>query len=575
MATMSNVDDESGVKTDGDTTGQTQGPLPTSRLETIWKDHETQWQKVEALERKMDETIMRKRRRLTNLIDHLPAHRRSHLRVFLSPTKTGDDAYSITLEGRLMIGHLDHQHAAKIDKELFDGNIKVEVDPSDRSQYRGGMSERESDSPVEPIQFTHFFDAVRIHLRTVWQPASPQKESPTKGSNPKQSKATPSKRNKKRASTSVVVVEEPVVLTPSAKTTLSWRRKTKNISIATSPDSSGFVIPYKTVPPPTPDLIFHSIVAQIELVPRKFPEELQYKPSKALATAMFPQHMNTRHTDSTDAPSSGGNEPGQGSGGGNGSGEPQAQQGKKKKRKTDSSVGVAPASEQKPPKEPVPTFSDIFLPATLNMKEVCIAFFHYAREHSLTDDDAPGVIVCNEPLQKLFGSERIRFAELPMLLVSKQLVEDASHDATEITYVVLPETMDDPAFSFDMDICVPSLFPYRCRELLRRVKQREFEYTSSRTRARNGLQAGRAQEEVVQLRLKECVEGNGFTKGHIPVWIALAKAATPNSEARIAAQLDAKICYLLERAEQHTRAAQASWDVVEACTAATPVESMD
>ena len=52
---------------------------------------------------------------------------------------------------------------------------------------------------------------------------------------------------------------------------------------------------------------------------------------------------------------------------------------------------------------------------------------------------------------------------------------------------------------------------------------------------------------------------------HIPIWLALAKVAPVKSEARAAAQIDVKMCLLLERLEHHSHAAQAAWDVVNAC----------
>ena len=106
----------------------------------------------------------------------------------------------------------------------------------------------------------------------------------------------------------------------------------------------------------------------------------------------------------------------------------------------------------------------------------------------------------------------------------------------------------------------PSLFHYRCRELLRRIKQREFEYTSSRTKARNWL--GSSKDQVRQL-LDDCVTGQGYSTHHIGAWLALARAAPEGSEARQTAQLDAQICYLLQQAEDGAAAASAAWQVVE------------
>ena len=120
--------------------------------------------------------------------------------------------------------------------------------------------------------------------------------------------------------------------------------------------------------------------------------------------------------------------------------------------------------------------------------------------------------------------------------------------------------------SFDMDVAVPILFHYRSRELLRRIKRREFEYTSSRTKARYLLVASRGDEDIVKAKLEQVVSGHGYSVENIPVFLALAKAAPPNSEARNAAQIDAKTCALVGRVDECTRRAQSAWDLVEACS---------
>jgi hypothetical protein len=213
------------------------------------------------------------------------------------------------------------------------------------------------------------------------------------------------------------------------------------------------------------------------------------------------------------------------------------------------------------------------------MKEIVSAIFFYIQEKRLQDELEPSVIVNDKILANLFQCDRMNFADVQQLLFSKELVADASKEPIVLTYIMTQDTAS-PSFgeppsdhperipsvlSFDTDVYVEGVFHYRARELLRRIKRREFEYTSSRTRARNLLVAGRANDELVRERIEDTVCGRGYTAEHIPVWLALAKAAPAKSEARAAAQMDAKMCLLLERLEHHSRAAQAAWDVVNAC----------
>jgi len=65
--------------------------------------------------------------------------------------------------------------------------------------------------------------------------------------------------------------------------------------------------------------------------------------------------------------------------------------------------------------------------------------------------------------------------------------------------------------------------------------------------------------------LEDVVKGNGLTKDHIPVCLALAKSAQEGSEARIGSHIDARISMLMGRLEQHTKNAQACWDLVKHC----------
>lgn len=125
--------------------------------------------------------------------------------------------------------------------------------------------------------------------------------------------------------------------------------------------------------------------------------------------------------------------------------------------------------------------------------------------------------------------------------------------------------------SVDVDVAVPGLYHDRTRELLRRVKRREFEYTSSRTKALKSMLSGGTpscppDENEARRLVEECVSGKGLTtKRHVPVLVALSNAAPAGSEARNAAIVDARVAMLLERLEHHGRRARACWEIVEAC----------
>mmetsp|Transcript_84960 Transcript_84960/g.172286 ORF Transcript_84960/g.172286 Transcript_84960/m.172286 type:complete len:281 (-) Transcript_84960:1095-1937(-) len=119
-------------------------------------------------------------------------------------------------------------------------------------------------------------------------------------------------------------------------------------------------------------------------------------------------------------------------------------------------------------------------------------------------------------------------------------------------------------FSFDMDVTVPSFFNYRARDLLRRVKKREFEYTTCRTKARYLMVAAKGNEDIIKTRIEKAVSGQGYETDNIPVFLALAKASMPYSESRGAAQIDARTCDIVGRIEEASRNVELAWEAVDA-----------
>jgi len=598
----------------------------------------------------MDESALRKRRRLANLLDETPTHRRSRLRLFCThsvlppqpaspgPTpgpSTGDpskpeekdpivipaavpkspsaETWKLLVEGKLLVGHLDHKSAAKVEEEAAEA---AGIDPNhiaqtgisgtegvggapnlnnpagadaqqplvrstDRTQYRG-ISEKEGDEPVHPILFTHFFDKVSVVFQTIYHPPHPaivpvEMKTPKKGRGKKRTKQVdPAVWGEERLKK---------LLTSSPPTEIIWKRHNQR-------DANAFVVTYK---PPLPSsssddgLIQHSVIATISLYPRPSPEESQYEPSPALADALFSKN-SSQDVD------------------GDGRRRRKPVSAKKRKRAEagageEENSGKADAPPELP--KEIPTENDIVVPKTFPLQEIVSCIFMYAEHNKLLDPNDRSSIVNDKVLSALFECERMNFAELQQRLLDRKLITKANDSPVVLTYVMKKgngsispldkadektstvkdytvseakqseatssKDQDDEedagpsCLSLDIDVNVPALFHYRVRELMRRIKRREFEYTSSRTKARNMLVTSRATEDVVKTRIEEAVCGRGYTPDHIPVWLALAKAAPTGSEARAAAQIDARTCALLGKLHEHCAAAKAAWSVVDAC----------
>ena len=125
--------------------------------------------------------------------------------------------------------------------------------------------------------------------------------------------------------------------------------------------------------------------------------------------------------------------------------------------------------------------------------------------------------------------------------------------------------------SCDIDIDVPHLFHSRTRDILRRIKIREYDYASGRTKALRSVQLSRVNENDAKQLLEDVVKGKSLTKDHIPVCLALAREAQEGGESRVRSHIDARLCMLMERLEYHTKNAHACWDFVDACYSAAGV----
>jgi hypothetical protein len=527
-----------------------------SRLPEIWAYHMAQLDRIDELERRLDEQATRSRRRVQSILDQTPANRTSHLRLFV--THKFDNAlpnqskWTLVIEGKLLVGLLDHQSAARVDNEGALSSAKddstesfvpsadnpttatssaegaIEAGIRDRYQKVGDHEE----DPVNPTFFTHFFNKMEVVFQTIYQLKSPPKASL---SPPKKSRSAKRKADK----------QDPFSINPrdlkaSDPTKIVW---TKN----NSADANAFFVNYSdhySERPTPPDMKFHSVTATITLHPTR-PEPL-YKPSPALAEKIFPRHQ--------DNPTRRGND--------------------QKRKKTGGEQDDSP---------PIALENDIRIPSLLKMKEITTAIYLYIRDKKLQDANEKSIILFDKTLSELFECESMNYSELNAALLSKNLISEVGQDEKPIvlTYIMKKDTVSpqQPAgttsaseevysptvVSFDMDVAVPSLFHYRSREMLRKIKKREFEYTSSRTKARYLLVASRGNEDIVKTKIEQAISGQGYAAENIPVFLALAKAAPPNSEARVASQIDAKTCALVERLDECSRHAEAAWDLVDAC----------
>ncbi|VEU43375.1 unnamed protein product [Pseudo-nitzschia multistriata] len=672
-----------------------------SRVPEIWSSFFRRLEQIEQLEMRVEERVSQSRRRIMNLLEQTPSHRRTHLRMFVSHFfDKFKGIWTLVIEGKLLVGNIDHANAAKVDSEgvmsarvVAEGkedeqkrskkkrpNDKPTKSSGEKDSSNGGaqssgtapggsaatnnpatasatpdrshpsyrIGEKEEE-PVQPLVFTHCFDKINVTFRTIYQP----RVAASGKTNISLSSASSAKksRSNKRKSSGQQVQEEPAAVSPkllkaSDPTKLVWdknsrREKEDTPETQRTDDCHGFFVQYNnhfSERPPPPGMRFHSIVAKIELYPsrpgtgigtNKFQfrhqqdvdaEPLYQIVHPVLAKRFFPRHVLGKSGDGSSVDGTGGarSKPSDSDGtktGGN-EGDPQ---------KHDSSHSPAGSDE------PIPLENDIRVPSFLTYNEISMSIFRYIQDNRLHDPTDRSNILCDKLLKEIFDVESMSFGQLKQLLIQKDLIRrsgapssssagflspqksSGSNPSNEkdpvmpvvLTYVlneqttsphvpaghevesVVPSdpepanasatarrraaysTPEDPdhnptVLSFDMDVAIPSFFNYRARELLRRVKKREFEYTTCRTKARYLLVAAKGNEDTIKTRIEKAVSGQGYEADNIPVMLALAKAAMPHSEAREAAQIDARTCDVVGRVEEANRSVGLAWEEVEA-----------
>jgi len=325
-----------------------------------------------------------------------------------------------------------------------------------------------------------------------------------------------------------------------------------------SQDAQAFDFHYKVPAPPEPRFQVHYVTAKLKLYLNQTASEkdpLFAIASVEMAREFFPKHVASLEennaadstTDETDADG-------------------------KKRKGTDDDDATAHLP---------PSVDDIHIPEGLTMSQIVFAFFQYIQDHHLCDENDRSMIKCDEKLKTLFGGlEQFSFSGLQQLLITRNLIRPLyQHHPVTLTYVMreahstnhkLPaekkavlseDTLPSPSLlQLDMNVAVPTFFPYRAREMLRRVKRRELEFTSSRTKARYLLVSQKAKdEEDAKNLLDEVVSSHSYGDEYIPAFHALAKAAPPHTEARLASHLDARLSYLLPRVQEYVASTREAW----------------
>lgn len=525
----------------------------TSEVSRILASAQDQLRRIDDLERRVNDRAVRARRRIANLLlEHTaPSHRHSHLRCFMThqykkiePTDTSPlpaSEWNLRLEGKLLIGHKDHESAVAHDQKT---GYVAPTDDLDRSK---GEKEEEE---VTPIKFTHFFDKIEAQFQPIYSP----KPNPMAAAIAK--KKSPSGKKRRGGSSKAAALPKEddetflrsLVVNPT-KHGMVWQK-------SLSEDAHAFDFCYRAPPPHESRYQIHSVVATLQLYPST--KEPRFKVSPKLLQALFPNHSSNQ----AEQP-------------------PQQQPSKPGSNSNSSKKRPAPADEEPLPN--IPMEAEIDIPETWSMSDLSAAVYQYIADHRLFDETSPSTIVCNDTLKEVFQLERFSFAQLQSLLLTHDLIRQNPNgggvDPVSITYICkdgtatnAPEpdaftvtTFDDedrvPALlQLDMDIWVPSLFPFRCREILRRIKRRELEYTSSRTKARYILMNRKAKdEEDVKTKIEDVVARQQLGRDLIPVQVALAKAALPRTEARMASHMEARLSHLMDRVDEEFVGAQDKW----------------
>jgi hypothetical protein len=545
--------------------------VTTSNVSSILSAAQERFRRMDELERRLNDRAVQTRRRIQRVLESHVAtqYRQSHLRCFVThqyenipPTETSPlpaSEWTVRVEGSLLVGHLDHESAAEHDART--GYVAPSADAElDRSSKL--LAEPEEDE-VKPIKFTHFFDKVTAEFQPVYAPkpnpmaaAAIAKLKQTTGADT--AGATTTKKRRAGASKAAAAAAKSTVDVDEIRRSLVVNPQKQQIvwTKSMSEDAEAFDLTYRAPPPHESRYQIHCVIAKLQLFPSV--NEPRYKITPKVFEIIMPNHVS--HEESAAAAAAA------------------AAAATTKKRAT---------PDLDPPLPDIPFDPEIHVPESWSMKDLSLLFYQYIEDNNLFDDALPSTVVCNDKLQTLFQLERFPFSQLQTLLLSQNLVRhDPQHNCMEpirLTYICKisnatnappPDFFSNPTedeqdqiaalLQLDMDVWVPSFFPYRCREILRRIKRREAEYISSRNRARYILMNRKARdEEQIKSIMEEVVVQEQLGRDMIPIQLALAEGATftgtPTTEACAVAHTEARLSLLMDRLEQECTRTQETW----------------
>ena len=559
--------------------------------------------------------------------------------------RKGKRRWTLVIEGGLLVPQVDHDSARKVDARLAasqpvlgcpDSSLKDYPDEKRpeiplRDQWRGGTGEVES--TVNPVKFTHLFDRLEVEMKAYKRPKERD------GDNNAITRSAP-------PPPAVEPEERPVAV--QNYTWVRTKAKSDGDKADDGEDSHAFFVPYLEDSEfrPMGGKVFKSefnverVTARAKLYRRSPPEasgECNYAPSKELCDVFFPSLSGGRAAGEPKGGAAGKSNTSAGGGGGGGS--KSRKGGSKRKR---SSAGGEAQSPQPPasareesvqpaanppvggagggkgaafermqreagiePKFsgtplPLPLDRDVFVPPVVTLDEVLHALALYVRGRNLGDPADPATVHCDADLERLLGSERVKFSDVRKLLLERRLIvpvsrpivlnyemtlggaepltkrrkmEDGKDGAApaegkEVTGTRRKSaTGGDPSdnpdasgaaagadgapvqsmLSFDLDVTVPDLYPTRVRELLRRANHREFAFAGPRLRAEKSLVATGLSQADARKALAVAATGRTHGAYQRDAVRALARGASAGGEAEVTSLVDLRTVALCER----------------------------
>jgi len=595
-----------------------------SKLPTILQNFQASLQKIDALERRLEEKVAEKRQRAVNLLDEIPNYRQSTLRLFVThqcedetlqvpipDPNTGQidpnsglrkevkrNKWNLVIEGRLLVGHLDHESAAAVEKRLTELNEQegkkhvthsdTLVDTTDmttreRAQTRF-IHDREGEEPLAPIKFTHFFDRISVSFQTFQKRKNRSTQKPPQSI--VETSSSTSSRSKRKSTSKAYISSPPPSASKKKKivyhsnginTNLFWNRQrpaqpagngtttTPSLSL----DTHAFHAIYNEEK--EPEEMENTVVATIRLHRRQ--GQSKYKPSSAFIEAILPFFLPKK----SEAPV------------------------------VDENVVYV---------NPPPLENDVHIPRLLTIDEAMDAIYLYAKDKSLLDENNLGSVINDSKLESLFECKTMNMGQVKEWLLSKghlvPVVTGTPGDAPIVlTYIMTKATAEIPKtetlvaqdgkeetsntdagaepaskrhrtsadfplhddsdavlpnlLSCDIDVDVPHLYHIRTRDILRRIKIREYDYTQGRTPALRSVEQSGANEDYVRECMEHVLKGKALTKNHTPILMAMGKMAPEGSEARKAVHIDMKTASLINQVEFHVAKAKKFWELIDSC----------